>query len=495
MKNASPIRYTALRSKGSHRISVPSTFGGNAAHILKRHNEQLQTVSGTKVTESSPTAAGYDISFESLEIRDIASALQDPEIIAIAPVMPTKVNGPALQKISTPKQERSTKTKTDEASLLLEKNNLPKAANSFGFTGTSGRSGINRSGINGFYNALYNQGSATWGVTTVKAEKSRYTGEGVSVAMLDTGIDNTHEAFKDIDLEEIDFTGTGNGDDNGHGTHCAGTFFGKDVDGNRIGIAPGIDRAYIAKVIGPKGGDSHMLYQGMEWALNTGAKIIALSLDFDFQGFVSSLIKQGYQETAATAIALDAYRQNLNLFDTLMDLIAVHKEDNGGAIIIAAAGNEDLSESQFLLGNENLPSPYIAPALPGVAKDVISVGAIQLSTTPNTSKNLSLASFSTSLPDIVAPGTSIKSAKLGGGLTKMSGTSMASPHVAGVAALYWEEVSKMGLRPGLLCEAVKDKIASSATHQFFIDNLKAQTADALAPASLRYGVGLVQAPH
>ncbi|MEH6631198.1 MAG: S8 family serine peptidase [Halopseudomonas aestusnigri] len=495
MKNALPIRYTALRSKGSHRSTVSSVFGNSAAHILKRHTNQDNTVSGNKNTESGTTTAGYDISFESLEVRDIANALQDPEIIAIAPIMPTKVNGPALQKISTATKKRSTKTKIDEADILQEQNVRSKAANSFGFTGSSGRSGINRSGINGLYNALYNQGSATWGVKTVKAEKSRYTGEGVSVALLDTGIDNTHEAFNGTVLEEIDFTGTGNGDDNGHGTHCAGIFFGKDVDGNRIGIAPGIDRAYIGKVIGPKGGDSHMLYQGMEWALNTGAKIIALSLDFDFQGFVSSLIKQGYQETAATAIALDAYRQNMDLFDILMDLITVHKEVTGGAIVIAAAGNEDLSESQFLLGNENLPSAYIAPALPGVAKGVISVGAIQLSTIQNTSKNLSLASFSTSLPDIVAPGTSIMSAKLGGGLTKMSGTSMASPHVAGVAALYWEEVSKMGLRPGLRCEAVKDKIASSATHQFFADNIKDQTDDVLGPASLRYGVGLAQAPQ
>ncbi|WP_419905299.1 S8 family serine peptidase [Kiloniella sp.] len=438
-----------------------------------------------------------------MALENIAEALQDPEILAIAPVMPTKLNGPAFQPAlgrdpklkSRPHKKTSSQQKNDEnQNLILEKNDRPKALNSFGFTGTSGRSGINRSGINGLYNALYRQGSSTWGVTTIKADKSRYTGEGVSIALLDTGIDQTHEAFKDILLEEIDFTGTGTEDHNGHGTHCAGTIFGKDVNGNRIGIAPGIDRALIGKVIGPKGGDSHMLYHGIEWALNNGAKIIALSLELDFQGFVSKLRKQGYQDNAATTIALDAYRQNLILFDVLMDLIASHREINGGAIIIAAAGNEDLSEGQFLLGNHDLPRAYIAPTLPGIAKDVISVGALQLSTSQNSSKTLSLADFSTSLPDIVAPGSSIISAKLGGGLTKMSGTSMACPHVAGVAALYWEEISKMGLRPGLRCEAVKDKLASTATLQPFADNAQDHSSPTLAPEHLRYGVGLVQAP-
>ena len=66
----------------------------------------------------------------------------------------------------------------------------------------------------------------TWGVAAVKADASPYAGTGVTVAVLDTGIDKLHPAFRGIEkrIEEKDFTGDGNGDFDGHGTHCAGTF-------------------------------------------------------------------------------------------------------------------------------------------------------------------------------------------------------------------------------------------------------------------------------
>jgi subtilisin family serine protease len=106
-----------------------------------------------------------------------------------------------------------------------------------------------------------------WGIEAVGALRSPFKGHGVTVGVLDTGIDLEHEAFRGTKIEVKDFTGTGDGDLNGHGTHCAGTFFGRDVDGMRIGVAPGIKRALVAKVLNARGhGTTEQIMDGLLWA-------------------------------------------------------------------------------------------------------------------------------------------------------------------------------------------------------------------------------------
>jgi subtilisin family serine protease len=104
-----------------------------------------------------------------------------------------------------------------------------------------------------------------WGVKTVRADTSPFAGAGIVVAVLDTGIDRNHAAFAGMELVEKDFTGEGNGDSVGHGTHCAGT------SGNgfgRIGVAPGVGKALIGKIIGKnKGGSSKTIASAIQWAV------------------------------------------------------------------------------------------------------------------------------------------------------------------------------------------------------------------------------------
>ena len=137
--------------------------------------------------------------------------------------------------------------------------------------------------------------------------------------MLDTGIDASHPAFAGVELVQKDFTGEGDGDGHGHGTHCAGTIFGRDVENMRIGVARGVERAVIGKVLGSNGGgSSDEIIRAMLWALDEGANVLSMSLGMDFPGYVDQLVREGMPANLATSRALEAYRANVQLFDTLL---------------------------------------------------------------------------------------------------------------------------------------------------------------------------------
>ncbi len=211
-----------------------------------------------------------------------------------------------------------------------------------------------------------------WGVSAVRADTSQRTGRGVTVAVLDTGIDDRHPAFAGVTLEQVDFSGSGNGDRQGHGTHCAGTVFGRDVAGTRIGVAPGVQRALIGKVLGDDGrGESVMLFQAMQWAVARGAQVISMSLGFDFPGMAKAYTDGGWPADLATSVALEAYRANLRVFDDLVSMIRSLEPFGAGTVIVAAAGNESHRDID--------PRYVIGPSLPAAAEGVLSVGALERS--------------------------------------------------------------------------------------------------------------------
>jgi subtilisin family serine protease len=309
-----------------------------------------------------------------------------------------------------------------------------------------------------------------WGIAAVKADSSSCTGDGVVVAVLDTGIDKTHPAFDGVSITEQDFSGSGNGDRQGHGSHCAGTIFGRDIDGKRIGIARGVKRALIGKVLTDNGGgDSDMIFRGIQWAVEQGANVISMSLGFDFTGMVKSLTDGGWPADLATSNALEVYRANLRMFDSLMQMTKAMAAFKPGSVIVAAAGNESKTNIK--------PDYKIGASLPAAAEGVVSVGALQ-----QANGNYGIAFFSNTFPQVAAPGVNILSVKVGGGLRTMSGTSMACPHVAGVAALWWESLRRSGV-VNPTAQLVLAKLLASAR------------TDALAPgvAIADRGAGLVTA--
>ena len=313
-------------------------------------------------------------------------------------------------------------------------------------------------------------GDDAWGISAVGADVSSFTGAGTVVAVLDTGIDSNHAAFAGVTLVQEDFSGSGNGDVQGHGSHCAGTVFGRDVDGARIGVALGVERALIGKVLADDGrGSSEMIFRGIRWAAEEGADVISMSLGFDFPGLVKLLTEQGWPVDLATSNALEAYRANLRMFDALMDLVRAREAFGAGTVVVAAAGNESERQQD--------PDYEIAASLPAAAEGVVSVGALG-----QDGGTLVVAPFSNTFPQISAPGVRIKSVKVGGGTRDLNGTSMACPHVAGVAALWWEAVRASPVP--MTARTVIAKLLAGARTDVFSPG--ADVADR--------GVGLVRAP-
>ncbi|MFW9996967.1 MAG: S8 family serine peptidase [Candidatus Odinarchaeota archaeon] len=235
-----------------------------------------------------------------------------------------------------------------------------------------------------------------WGVDKINAEvvwggyedaknvaSGNYAGQGVKVAVIDTGIDYTHSDLNDNYQGGYDFV---NGDsdpmdDHGHGTHCAGIIAAEDNGAGVIGVAPQA-QLYGVKVLNSAGSGTYSdIISGIDWARNNGMDVISMSLG-------------GSSGTSALESAL------INA--------------NNAGIVIAAASGNDYS------GSISYPARYAS---------TIAVGATDSSDT-----RASFSNYGNEL-DVTAPGVNIYSTVAGGGYQTMSGTSMATPMVSGVVAL------------------------------------------------------------
>ena len=314
----------------------------------------------------------------------------------------------------------------------------------------------------------------TWGLEVTGVLGSEFSGKGITVAILDTGIDRAHPTFAGVKIVEEDFTGEGIGDENGHGTHVAGTVFGQDVDGTRIGVARKVEKALIGKVLNKNGkGTTTGIVKGLRWAYENGAHVVCMSLGMNLPKYAEWLREnEDRSYEVATDMALQLYLATIRVYDDIiatfrgisMPVITVHS-----MLVVAAAGNGS---------NRTGPNPYILTVTPpAVANGIVSVGALG-----RTAAGLGVANFSNRNPKIAAPGVNIKSAKAGSQeLVSISGTSMAAPHVAGIAALWGEKTLEQDVN--LTAEVLQLRLFSNTYDEI--------------PSILRddMGYGLVQAPR
>lgn len=210
-------------------------------------------------------------------------------------------------------------------------------------------------------------------------------GQGIRVAVLDTGIDFKHRDLSNATVAARDFTGSSAGitDQNGHGTHVAGIIGARNAYGQIVGIAPEV-QLLVGKVLGKDGGGTlEAMTSGIAWAIEQGADIIN----------ISSCSTQHY----------DRLRKS------------TEEAEKAGVFVICAAGNNGPAADTI-----GYPARY---------DSVIAVGA-----TDSNNAVLSSSARGSAL-DIAAPGYDICSTWLGNTYASMSGTSMATPFVSGIVAL------------------------------------------------------------
>ena len=238
--------------------------------------------------------------------------------------------------------------------------------------------------------------AAAWAVTTGSRD--------VKVAVVDTGIDYNHPDFGDRVAKGYDFINNDDDamDDNEHGTHCAGSVGAGIGNGGVVGVAPNISLLAV-KVLSASGGGSYAgVASGIVYAADQGAQVISMSLG----------------GSSSSAVIDDAVKH------------AISK----GVLVVAA------------MGNDNSERPSYPAAAPGVMAIGSTTSADKRSSFSNYGKHISVG----------APGSDILSTIPGGKYDTFSGTSMATPHAAGLAGLVKSRF------PGYSAQQIREAIEKSA---------------------------------
>lgn len=262
-----------------------------------------------------------------------------------------------------------------------------------------------------------------------------FTGAGVGVAIVDTGIDFAHA---DLTVGAACFTAyTGCQDDEGHGTHVAGTVGAKNNAIDVVGVAPDVT-LYAVKVLNHRGkGTDSTIMAGLDWIAS---------------------------HASGVSPTIRVVNMSLGRNGTLGDNPALHASVQAlytqGLVVVVAAGNDPTLEV-----SQQVPATY--PEVLATSSATATGGASLCTGHPEPVARDTASYFTTdgaydTLTGIgvtsAAPGedrediskgcflksTGILSTRLGGGTTRMSGTSMAAPHVTGVTALLFQQAGAVG---------------------------------------------------
>jgi subtilisin family serine protease len=253
--------------------------------------------------------------------------------------------------------------------------------------------------------AALDESELTWGLQVTRVAASQFSGRGIRVAVLDTGLDLEHPDFVGRPIVASSFvSGEEVQDGHGHGTHCIGTACGPKQPGQlpRYGIAYDAE-IFAGKVLSNRGsGADAGILAGIQWAITNGCQIISMSLGANLCEQPNQGYSRIFESVARRALA-------------------------AGTLIIAAAGNDS-----------ERPGHICPVSHPANCPSIMAVSALD--------QQLHVASFSNGglnpqggQVDIAGPGVAVRSTWPRPLLYRtISGTSMATPHVAGLAALLAE---------------------------------------------------------
>lgn len=254
---------------------------------------------------------------------------------------------------------------------------------------------------------LQNIKNLEWGITAIGLQKIQETGKNVNVCILDTGLDISHPDFVNRTVEGKSFIDgeLWDKDPRGHGTHCAGIVAGnvRSDNGNRYGVAKDVNLK-IAKVISNNGvGSTSSIVDALDWAITKQFNVVSMSLASSVE--INESPSKLFEEIGKRALKNDC-------------------------LLIAAAGNDSSRPS--------VPNPVSSPAN---VSSVMAVAAIDRQFKVASFSNAGINSSTGGIVDFCAPGVDIFSAytlksKTSPKYQAMSGTSMATPFVAGVAAIF-----------------------------------------------------------
>ena len=305
--------------------------------------------------------------------------------------------------------------------------------------GSSGSGGLSdgdyRNTISGDYAAEYTAQAGLASVNSLSLNDYGYTGAGIKVGVVDSGIDKTHAEFDGKTIYGQDFASSGTGygyDENGHGSHVASIIAGdRDTSGVR-GVAYDAT-LYDYKV--DNDGDS-----GLE-GLSSDTAIAAI-----FNQHVTDNIKVSNNSWGGST-AITSFTESQVRAAYPSTITAMRAAQNNGTIIVFASGNDSRSEPDRWGG-----SPYRISEL---ANEWLVVGAVSTSGVEASFNNRCGVAKDFC---VVAPGVSIYAAQANGTYTSMSGTSMATPHVSGLAAALAEKF------PSLTAAQIVTRIKNGASY-------------------------------
>ncbi|MDO8541915.1 MAG: S8 family serine peptidase [Opitutaceae bacterium] len=286
-----------------------------------------------------------------------------------------------------------------------------------------------------------------------------YSGAGIGVAVVDTGVDFNHADLQPLASASFSAFGSSALDNNGHGTHVAGTIAARNNSIDVVGVAPAAT-IYAVKVLDAAGsGSDATVIAGLDWvaAANTGPlavipriRVVNMSLgragtlddNSTLRASVAALRDSGVAVVVAAGndATLEVSQQVPSTYPEVIAIASTTAKDGTNqyrffsGVIKADTASYFTSDGAF--------DPETVIGVNGIGVTVSGPGEDQ--------ENISKAGFLKSV--------GILSTKLAGGTTRMSGTSMAAPHAAGVAALVFQQNSTLG------AEDIRDRLSAGATN-------------------------------